>query len=77
MQADVLYFADERHTLDHGESLVLVECKRFIKDLQAATWPPFVWLARSVRHGGRAHEGRWGEPADLPDFGIGTQRAVS
>jgi hypothetical protein len=36
IEADVLYFADERHTLEHGEPLVLVECKRSIKDLKAA-----------------------------------------
>jgi Type I restriction enzyme R protein N terminus (HSDR_N) len=36
IEADVLYFADERRTLDDGEPLVLVECKRAIKDLKAA-----------------------------------------
>jgi hypothetical protein len=32
VEADLLYFADERRNLDHGEPLVLVECKRLIKD---------------------------------------------
>jgi Type I restriction enzyme R protein N terminus (HSDR_N) len=36
IEADVLYFADEQRTLDQGEPLVLVECKRSIKDLKAA-----------------------------------------
>jgi hypothetical protein len=39
IEADLLYFADDRHDLDQGEPLVLVECKRLIKDekeLQAA-----------------------------------------
>jgi hypothetical protein len=36
VEADVLYFATEQHTLDDGEPLVLVECKRSIKDLKAA-----------------------------------------
>jgi hypothetical protein len=36
VEADLLYFADERHTLDHGQPLVLVECKRLVKDLKAA-----------------------------------------
>ena len=31
VEADLLYFADERHNLDHGEPLVIVECKRLIK----------------------------------------------
>jgi Type I restriction enzyme R protein N terminus (HSDR_N) len=36
IEADVLYFGDDQHTLEHGEPLVLVECKRSIKDLKAA-----------------------------------------
>ena len=32
VEADLLYFADEQRNLDHGEPLVLVECKRSIKD---------------------------------------------
>jgi len=36
IEADLLYFADEQHALDHGEPLVLVECKRAIKDVKAA-----------------------------------------
>ena len=32
VEADLLYFADERHYLKTGEPLVLVECKRLIKD---------------------------------------------
>ena len=32
IEADLLYFADERRNLDDGEPLVLVECKRLIKD---------------------------------------------
>lgn len=36
VEADLLYFADERHSLDDGEPLVLVECKRLIKDPKAA-----------------------------------------
>ena len=32
VEADLLYFADDRHSLDLGEPLVLVECKRLIKD---------------------------------------------
>lgn len=36
VEADLVYFADERHQLDHGQPLVLVECKRMIKDLKAA-----------------------------------------
>lgn len=39
VEADLLYFGDDKHDLEAGEPLVLVECKRFIKDekeLQAA-----------------------------------------
>ena len=36
IEADMVYFADERHSLDDGEPLVLVECKRLIKDLKEA-----------------------------------------
>jgi hypothetical protein len=36
VEADMLYFASGQHSLDHGEPLVLVECKRSIKDLKAA-----------------------------------------
>ena len=39
VEADLLYFADDKHDLKAGEPLVLVECKRLIKDekeLQAA-----------------------------------------
>ena len=39
IEADLLYFADCRHDVKTGEPLVLVECKRLIKDekeLQAA-----------------------------------------
>ncbi len=36
VEADLVYFADERHHLDHGQPLVLVKCKRMIKDLKAA-----------------------------------------
>jgi hypothetical protein len=36
VEADLLYFADDRHTLDGGEPLVLVECKRALTDLKAA-----------------------------------------
>jgi hypothetical protein len=32
VEADLLYFANERRNLDHSEPLVLVECKRLIKD---------------------------------------------
>lgn len=32
VEADLLYFADNRHSQDLGEPLVLVECKRLIKD---------------------------------------------
>ena len=32
IEADLLYFADDKHDLKAGESLVLVECKRLIKD---------------------------------------------
>jgi hypothetical protein len=32
VEADLLYFADERRNLDHSEPLVLVESKRLIKD---------------------------------------------
>ncbi|WP_300611066.1 hypothetical protein [Trebonia sp.] len=32
VEADLLYFADDRHSQDLGEPLVLVECKRLIKD---------------------------------------------
>lgn len=40
IEADLLYFADGKHHLKEGEPLVLVECKRLIKDekeLQAAS----------------------------------------
>lgn len=36
VEADLLYFADGRHEVDVGQPLVLVECKREIKDLKAA-----------------------------------------
>ena len=39
VEADLLYFADDKHDVKAGEPLVLVECKRLIKDekeLQAA-----------------------------------------
>jgi hypothetical protein len=39
VEADLLYFSDDKHDLKAGEPLVLVECKRLIKDekeLQAA-----------------------------------------
>ena len=36
IEADLLYFGDERRNLDDSEPLVLVECKRSIKDLKAA-----------------------------------------
>jgi hypothetical protein len=39
IEADLLYFADDKHHVREGQSLVLVECKRLIKDkkeLQAA-----------------------------------------
>jgi hypothetical protein len=36
IEADLLYFADDQHSLEDGEPLVLVECKRSIKDLKAA-----------------------------------------
>lgn len=36
VEADLVYFADERHHLDHGQPLVLVECKRMVTDLKAA-----------------------------------------
>jgi hypothetical protein len=39
VEADLLYFADDKHDTKAGEPLVLVECKRLIKDekgLQAA-----------------------------------------
>lgn len=36
VEADLLYFADERRGLEDGEPLVLVECKCSIKDLKAA-----------------------------------------
>jgi hypothetical protein len=39
VEADLLYFADDKHDVKTGEPLVLVECKRLIKDekeLQAA-----------------------------------------
>lgn len=39
IEADLLYFADDQHDVKAGEPLVLVECKRLIKDekeLQAA-----------------------------------------
>lgn len=36
VEANLVYFADERHNLDHGQPLVLVECKRMVKDLKAA-----------------------------------------
>lgn len=32
VEADLLYFADDKHDLKAGEPLVLVECKRLIKD---------------------------------------------
>lgn len=36
IEADLVYFADERRSSDHGEALVLVECKTVVKDLAAA-----------------------------------------
>lgn len=36
IEADLVYFADERRQLGCGQPLVLVECKRMIKDLKAA-----------------------------------------
>ena len=39
IEADLLYFADDKHHVKEGEPLVLVECKRLIRDekeLQAA-----------------------------------------
>jgi hypothetical protein len=39
VEADLLYFADNKHDIKGGEPLVLMECKRFIKgekELQAA-----------------------------------------
>ena len=39
VEADLLYFADDKHDVKAGEPLILVECKRLIKDekeLQAA-----------------------------------------
>lgn len=36
VEADLLYFADGQHVLDHGQPLVLVECKRLVKDMKAA-----------------------------------------
>jgi hypothetical protein len=36
VEADLVYFADDQHHLDHGQPLVLVECKRMITDLKAA-----------------------------------------
>jgi hypothetical protein len=39
VEADLLYFAGDKHDVTAGEPLVLVECKRLIKDeneLQAA-----------------------------------------
>jgi type I restriction and modification enzyme subunit R-like protein len=36
VEADLLYFAGERHDVDGGQPLVIVECKRLIKDLKAA-----------------------------------------
>ena len=36
VEADLLYFAGEQHELDNGQPLVIVECKRLIKDLKAA-----------------------------------------
>jgi len=39
VEADLLYFAGDKHDVKAGEPLVLVECKRLIKDekeLQAA-----------------------------------------
>jgi hypothetical protein len=32
IEADLLYFADDKHDLHEGEPLVLVECKKLIKD---------------------------------------------
>lgn len=32
VEADLLYFADDKHDVKSGEPLVLVECKRLIKD---------------------------------------------
>jgi hypothetical protein len=32
VEADLLYFADDKHDIDAGEPLVLVECKKLIKD---------------------------------------------
>lgn len=32
VEADLLYFAHEQHDLDDGQPLVIVECKRLIKD---------------------------------------------
>ena len=36
IEADLVYFADERRSPDDSEALVLVECKIVIKDLEAA-----------------------------------------
>jgi Type I restriction enzyme R protein N terminus (HSDR_N) len=36
VEADLVYFSDERHDPDKGEPLVIVECKQSIKDLKAA-----------------------------------------
>jgi hypothetical protein len=39
VEADLLYFGDDKHDIEAGEPLVLVECKRLVKDekqLQAA-----------------------------------------
>jgi Type I restriction enzyme R protein N terminus (HSDR_N) len=33
VEADLLYFADELHDVDDGRPLVIVECKRLIRDL--------------------------------------------
>lgn len=32
IETDLLYFADDKHDVREGEPLVLVECKRLIKD---------------------------------------------
>ena len=36
VEADLVYFAHERHSLDDGQPLIIVECKRQVKDLKAA-----------------------------------------
>lgn len=36
VEADLVYFAEDRHNLEDGQSLIVVECKRQIKDMRAA-----------------------------------------